>query len=438
MSITGFDDAIRDNVQSYSNNLDALRANGIRQRNNALAGIQAEVEKYGEMAKLGLEIPVAVEGLKAVGKRAGDLVNFIKGAPGKLRDAKGAIKTALNQGQDAVSSVRQKLGGARDTLNDAFNEQSDRLDNLRTGETKFAGETKEGDAMSRFNPMQKIKEQAIKSKTGVDGEEMRRPRVSADDLGDNPDPYGRDAPGGDDNVTGEPTATRPVNPSSNPRFEDVDENGLPNATEKLGTGEPSLFDAHEEPRFSTTRPLDAGFENDRTGIGNMGLEERFKRTRPQPYTEPEGKFAGETKEMTDFKKPTSGPGEGDYQDIGEDRGTISQYAPPDVPKTISNEGASGISTAEEEGGSGLGDALGDGEMGIGDALLASGIFAPLGALLEGLGAITEVASVGAGAYGAVQSFSEAGVEETLRKKALPQVSQPTLDLGGRVVAPLEA
>ena len=76
MSITGFEDAISDNVKSYSNNLEALRATNVMARNNALAGIQSEVEKYGEMAKLGLEIPVAVEGLKQVGGRAKDLGNF--------------------------------------------------------------------------------------------------------------------------------------------------------------------------------------------------------------------------------------------------------------------------------------------------------------------------------------------------------------------------
>jgi hypothetical protein len=158
----------------------------------------------------------------------------------------------------------------------------------------------------------------------------------------------------------------------------------------------------------------------------------------------------------DFKPPQPGRGQGDYQDIGEDRGVTSKYSPPsqldeditkasaptptptdDPASSISNEGGGGIGNlVEKEATSIAGDEAGGVEEGLGAGLLASGIFAPLGALLEGLGAITEVASVGAGAYGAVQSFAEQGVEETLRNKALPAVSQPKLDLGGRVVAPL--
>ena len=85
-----------------------------------------------------------------------------------------------------------------------------------------------------------------------------------------------------------------------------------------------------------------------------------------------------------------------------------------------------------------GEVAGGLEEGLGAGLLASGIFAPLGALLEGIGAVTEVGSVGAGVYGAVQSFSEQGQEEALRNTPLPTVRQPTLDLGGRVAAPVLA
>ena len=85
-----------------------------------------------------------------------------------------------------------------------------------------------------------------------------------------------------------------------------------------------------------------------------------------------------------------------------------------------------------------GEVAGGIEEGVGAGLLASGIFAPIGALLEGVGAVTEVGSVGAGVYGAVQSFSEEAQAQALRKAPLPQVSQPTLDLGGRVAAPVLA
>ena len=106
--------------------------------------------------------------------------------------------------------------------------------------------------------------------------------------------------------------------------------------------------------------------------------------------------------------------------IGDDAGKIAGDVVDSAAASTGGEVAGGI---EEAAGAGL---------------LASGIFAPIGALLEGLGAVTEVGSVGAGVYGAVQSFSEQGAEEALRNKALPQVSQPALDLGGRVAAPVLA
>ena len=64
MSLTQFETAIKGNVDAYSGTLKALRDNEVFQRNNALAGLQTEMEKYGELAKIGLEIPMAVEGLK--------------------------------------------------------------------------------------------------------------------------------------------------------------------------------------------------------------------------------------------------------------------------------------------------------------------------------------------------------------------------------------
>jgi hypothetical protein len=78
------------------------------------------------------------------------------------------------------------------------------------------------------------------------------------------------------------------------------------------------------------------------------------------------------------------------------------------------------------------------EEGLGAGLLASGIFAPLGALLEGVGALTEVASVGAGVYGAARGMIDAGKEDALRDTPLPQIKAPPLDLGGSVGVPLLA
>jgi len=473
MSITGFEDAIKDNVASYSNNLDALRATNVTQRNNALAGIQSEVEKYGEMAKLGLEIPVAVEGLKAVGGRAKDLVNYVKGARGKLEegiskakgavaDAKGAVNTALSRGKNVISQAKGAAGNIREQVISKakggmnIDDMSERFDNLRTG-----GETK----IQSFNPTQRLKEEGMKSQTGTDGKEMRRPRVSGDDLGDDPDPYGRDAPGmGDDKVTGEPTTARPA--ESKPMFEeDTDEFGLPKESEPLGTGEPSLF-SHEEPRFSTSRSLDAGAENDRMGIGNMSRQPNTTQGADMKDRNPNSfRDTGETKEPTETSamedmntRPTmiSQDSEG-YNEVNRTENPDYKPARPtskapgagEYDDDLSSAAKQAVSTEGEatEGLSGLGDAAaaatggeitGGIEEGIGAGLLASGIFAPLGALLEGIGAVTEVGSVAAGAYGAVESFSEMGSEEALRKKAMPQVSQPTLDLGGRVAAPVLA
>ena len=485
MSITGFDDAIRDNVQSYSSNLDTLRANGIRQRNNALAGIQSEVEKYGEMAKLGLEIPVAVEGLKAVGGRAKDLVNFIKGAPAKLTEAKGAIKTALTQGQDAISSARSSaqgaidqakstLGGARDTISqtigDRQSELSSRLDSLRSqgagsaqdamDRASASGRSLGGETKSSVEGFQKVKApDMVRAKTGGPGLEMGetsdssyfapRPQVRTYTTGDadvaNDSSFsGRAGSGGADStnsyarryesrVSGGNQGSRPRLVSedrSGDMFEpDTDEYGHPiNWGE---TKEPSLF--NDSNVRQSVNSLDSGWENTRgEGIGNLSRDAGT------------GQDLREANALNKFGKPpafkpprpgSKAPGPGQYDD---ELAKASAPTPTEDPaSSISTEGGGGIGNlAEKEAGSLVGDATGDVEEGLGAGLLASGIFAPLGALLEGLGAITEVASVGAGAYGAVQSFAEQGVEETLRNKALPQVSQPSLDLGGRVVAPL--
>jgi len=414
MSITGFDDAIRDNVNSYSANLDTLRENNVRQRNNALAGLQSEVEKYGEMAKLGLEIPVAVEGLKQVGKRAGDLVNFVKGAPEKLKEVQGAVDTALSRGRELYEGGMERAGGAVDNIRE--NMLGQRLDNLRRSSVLDYGG---GESKVEFNPIERVRETAIRSRTGIEMNEM--PSSSRGDFSysHSEEPRGREMREAGD------------------MFEDVDEYGLPRVSSSVTeSSEPALF-SHEEPRFSTQRGLDSGFENDRMSIATMGREAR-------PYSRPEPQ--GEMKEMDNFAPKE----EGEIRPGSRVTRTTTNTFGGDIEQTADSAEQAAATEAADATSAGIGDAVdaaaaatagevaGAAEEGVGAGLLASGVFAPLGALLEGIGAVTEVGSVGAGVYGAVQSFSEEAQAQALRKAPLPQVSQPTLDLGGRVAAPVLA
>ena len=164
------------------------------------------------------------------------------------------------------------------------------------------------------------------------------------------------------------------------------------------TKEPSLF--NDSNVRQSVNSLDSGFENTRgEGIGNLGRNTGVGRNydeinavaRQGPAPSLPGPPAPETKLADDLSQ--------------------------DVTSSIGKEGGGGIGNLVEKTGADIaGEVAGGAEEGIGAGLLASGIFAPLGAILEGLGAVTEVASVGAGAYGAVQSFAEQGVEETLRNK----------------------
>jgi hypothetical protein len=399
MSITGFESAIQNNVKSYGDNLALLRDNNIMQRNNALAGLQGEFEKYSEIAKLGLELPVAVEGVKGIAGRAGDLYNFISkgGAQEALAQARGKIEGAAGNIKSQVLSKTDEL--------------SQRLDNLRET-SAFGGETK-----MEFNPVARVKENAMRAKNDVEMTETDDPNYFETKYGKGGDfSYGGSVGSGE-------TKTQVPAERGFEGFDDLDEYGLPRASEPIGTGEPSLF-SHEEPRFSTQRGLDSGFENDRMGIGNMGKSSRGAPLRQQPdqgYNE-----------LDSEERPTSkAPGAGEFDD------------------ELSNA-ASQAATEEKSVASGLGDVLdsaaastggeiaGAAEEGIGAGLLASGVFAPLGALLEGLGAATELGSVGAGVYGAVESFQTEATESALRDKPLPTIRQPTLDLGGRVAAPILA
>ena len=83
MSVSQFENAIKNSMDNYSDTVKSLRNSEVMQRNSALAGLQSSMEKYGELAKLGLEIPVAVEGLKQVGgnvySRANRIKEFVQG-----------------------------------------------------------------------------------------------------------------------------------------------------------------------------------------------------------------------------------------------------------------------------------------------------------------------------------------------------------------------
>ena len=108
MSVSQFESAIKNNMDTYTDTLKSLRNSEVLQRNSALSGLQSSMEKYGELAKLGLEIPVAVEGLKQVGGNAYDRVNrirdFVKGKKDALLSAKQSIKTALSTSNPKITN----------------------------------------------------------------------------------------------------------------------------------------------------------------------------------------------------------------------------------------------------------------------------------------------------------------------------------------------
>ena len=56
MSVSQFESAIKNNMDTYTDTLKSLRNSEVLQRNSALSGLQSSMEKYGELAKLGLEI----------------------------------------------------------------------------------------------------------------------------------------------------------------------------------------------------------------------------------------------------------------------------------------------------------------------------------------------------------------------------------------------
>ena len=133
MSITGFQDAIKNQVSHYDDTVQSLRDSNILQRSTALAGIQSEVEKYGELAKLGLEYPVAIEGTKAIVAGATKAISYFKKGKGLVGDAKSAldnIKDVVSGGKEGLAArAKSMYGGAQQNIN----ELSERFNNLRVG-----------------------------------------------------------------------------------------------------------------------------------------------------------------------------------------------------------------------------------------------------------------------------------------------------------------
>jgi len=403
MSITGFESAIQNNVKSYGDNLALLRDNSIMQRNNALAGLKGEFEKYGEIAKIGLELPVAIEGVKGIAGRAGDLYNFI---------SKGGAKDALDQ-------VRGKVEGAVGDIRDTM---AGRLDNLRDVSAYGDGESKVD-----FNPMLREVEPMGRAFNDIEMTETDDPNYFETRAGGNDFSYGGSV-GGESKV-----------------MSGLDEYGLPRRT-----GGNPLFDRGEEPRFSTTRGLDASWENGRAepSVASMGKQPRGvanPESRIEQYSRPEASPEGRDLEMRSYSAKAEGeirPGS------SVERTTTNTFGGDIAEDTSAAAAQSAVEESSVAGGlgdvvdaaaaAGAGEAAGAVEEAAGAGLLASGIFAPLGALLEGVGAATELGSVGAGVYGAVQSITDADKEEQLRNTPLPTIRQPTLDLGGRVAAPILA
>ncbi len=402
MSLTNFESAIKGNMDAYSDTLKVLRNNEVMQRNSALAGLQTEMEKYGELAKIGLEIPMAVEGLKAVGGNVVNRVNQIKDFVG------GKVSGVQEAVEEKISGAKSSLGGAVGDIRDTLTQ---RLDNLRTTSAYGGKSLQPGEQMGsmrdlaeskmEFNPTAKIKDSAMRSKNDVEMTETDDPN------------YFETKSSGDFSYGGSVSSGETKTSGSFQGFDDTDEYGLPRASEPIGTGEPSLF-SQERQQSSTSRSLDAGFENDRMGIGNMGKSSRGAPLRKQPD---QGYNELDTTEKAPPRPTSKAPGAGVYDDELSSSQSMETSGLDSAAKDALSMG-----TSEEEIGAGL--------------LAIPGIGEVLGGIMEGIGAITEAGAVGAGAYGAVQSMMSADQEEALRQKPLAPIRMPTLDLGGSIGVPL--
>ncbi|MHA1542457.1 MAG: hypothetical protein ACTSQH_05750 [Candidatus Hodarchaeales archaeon] len=501
MSITGFDEAIKDQVSHYSDTLGALRDSEILQRSNALAGLQSQVEKYGEIAKLGLEFPIAIEGLKVTGGTFKKGYNWARGIKADadegmstIRDllaggdrgkaARGAISTALSR--------TQTPGTGRNIM--SHSELSDRFDNIRSGVTSRSVEA--NSIMERPPGMEE-------GKIDDDGTQLFRERVEGGRAtGRNPGEAGRrrianrgrrslaedmentDRPevnrmGSINSGEGKaPTSTRvPLDATGGTKVSTEDDFGLPKegASMEMVDRAPTVpdhsgigvshnssmtdetgveMDDRSAPRPSMRAPQqtyesrtgmdteyqfepDDGTSTVRTMSTRGGATTdigELSRTGGQPAeirqlssgTKGAGEIRGATAPASDV--PTGSKPPRTFQRMVEEGG--EEGVEPDISPT---EGGSLITGAEDEAAS---IAASTAEESLGAGLLLSGIFAPIGALLEGVGAVTEVASVAAGTYGAVRSMVDSGREDALRDTPLAPINRAPLDLGGRIGVPL--
>jgi len=416
MSITGYQDAIKDQVSHYDDTVKTLRNNEIFQRNTALAGIQSEVEKYGEIAKLGLEFPVAIEGIKAVAKGT--------------RAAFSSLGKAKSVASDALSNITNQLEGGTEGLAararsavPSYSSLSERFDNLRVG----------NNLPDTGNLRNLVTEPRLQ---GADGDSLTGEGTEMspmDDLMNNnsllsPDTYGRDQP----TSTRVPTDAEGGVPSSDPITAPVAIEERAPVQRFLGRVEPARPSNPNVPQSVVEDPDDP-VPRSRPGdveMSDLNSRPRMIRQGDQGFNEID---RGENPDFRPPRPSSRAPGATSYDDELA-RDTEPTSTPPPPPGSEPE-----ISPIIEEGGEEAasigGEAAATTEEAIGGGLLASGIFAPLGALLEGLGAVTEVASVGTGVYGAVQSMIDTGKEEALRNKPLAPVSGGNLDVGGSIAAP---
>ena len=473
MSITGFQDAIKDQVSHYDDTVNLLRNNEILQRNTALAGIQSEVEKYGEIAKLGLEFPMAIEGIKAASKtaRAGfsalsagkDTINSLLegGTEGIAARAKAAVSKTTGMNFDDLQSrfdnLRTKatgavddargaatgaLGDARSAATSAVGDARSAATSASSGVTKTFGEYTGESKANSIMEMSKMRITALKGLSGTPGEDGIEMQATDDLTNSNsllaPDTYGRDQPSIEPTTSPDQISTQVPTGDDGESFAtpqpDIVKNGSysertarPTTTEQSTTtvsedaapprgGDVEMGDLTSSETKSNFSGRPANWQNPETG-GTKGAGE-IRPAEPPPTAtgqaqpRPLSTLSEETKEGDNASRLASQAG-----DDG-----------PDIAPTLDNLGEDAVTSAG-------GDIAGGVEEGLGAGLLASGIFAPLGALLEGLGAVTEVASVGAGAYGAVQSMIDTGKEEALRNTPMAPIRTGGLDVGGSVGVP---
>jgi hypothetical protein len=464
MSITGFEDAIKSNVDSYSANLSLLRDNTIMSRNTALAGIQSEVEKWGEVAKIGLEIPVAVEGLKAVGGRAKDLVNYVRGeglekakglkslVKGGVQEARGAVGTALSRGRETVGALKTQ---ATDAVSAAKTQATDAISGARdiaTARTNnlLVSAPSQGETKSAAEAFVKTKVEEPLVQTGRDGVEL--PQRSKGGLSSY---SGETKTQGARNLEyaksrGFNTRQENLGAERDARLADwksrmgkaPSESHIEMSTIETKTSAPSasasasvIDDSVPVPKVgssmsinntSTSVPLDAAkpsFSGGETKV--QSIKGRLPSI-PEDGIEIPKVITNSTIEenlsqrLASFKSKV--PSSSSLGGVGSKITTVGDDVLEEGTKTLAKSGAL--------------QASGDVEEALGTGLLASGIFAPLGALMEGLGAVSEVASVVGGAYGAVQSMVDVSKEDALRNTPLTMPTQAPLDLGGKIATPL--